>query len=81
MKEELVKLAEPLRSSHPQWSDRVIDMFQQDGRFEQQPENGVDIAESTVSSRMPLESVEANWRLDFRLRTGSTGCGLRTEED
>ena len=24
-------------------SDRVIDMFEQDGRFEQQPEHGVDI--------------------------------------
>ena len=42
-KEELVKLAEPLRSCQPQWSDHVIDMFQQDGRFDQQYENGVDI--------------------------------------
>ena len=42
-KEELVKLAEPLGSCHPQRSDHVIVMFQQDGRFDQQSENGVDI--------------------------------------
>ena len=53
---ELVRLARPLRNCQPPWSDRMIDMFQSDGRFDQQAVNGEDI--NTEESRAYREANE-----------------------
>ena len=70
-REELIRLARPLRNCQPPWSDHMIDMFQA-GWFDQQAVNGED-----MNSEESQEYREANEHFQFALEK----CGEESRSE
>ena len=71
-REELVRLAKPLRNCQPIWSDHMIDMFQSDGGFDQQTVNWVNI-----NSHESTEYSGANDNFQYALEQ----CGTESKSE